>query len=154
MKHRWAALPVVLAFCALLAGRVNGQGASQPPTGAQRIAGSLDQNLPNPFNPETWIPFHIGMEGNPPVCADANRQYRVSIRIYDAIPKLVAIPVILGGVDRGGQPLVNMALKCGDYTAHWDGTRLNSTAKVPSGAYLYVLEVDGKLTVKRMLVAK
>ncbi len=150
MKHRWTAPVVVLAFCALVAGTIDGQGPGRPPTSSQRIAGSLDQNKPNPFNPETFITFHIGLEGNPPVCTNSNQQHRVSLRIYDAITRLVAIPVLQGG----GQPLNNVILRCGTYTAYWDGIRMGTAEKVASGMYLYVLEVDGRLAVKRMTVAK
>ena len=150
MKHRWAAPVLVLAFCALVAGTLGGQGQGTPPARSQRIAGSLEQNTPNPFNPETTIGFHIGMEGDPPVCIDPNRQHRVSIRIYDQIQRLVAIPVLRGG----GQALNNVVLRCGDYTAFWDGMRRGTSQKVASGIYLYVLDVDGRLAVKRMIVAK
>jgi hypothetical protein len=153
MKHRWAARISVLALCALVVTKVGGQGANTPPSTSQRISGSLGQNSPNPFNPETTIPFSIGVEGNPPVCVNPNQQHRVSLRIYDLLTKPVAIPVIQGG-DYAGQPADNLVLGCGEYKAHWDGTRIGTSQKVPSGIYLYLLTVDGKSTMKRMTVTK
>jgi hypothetical protein len=133
---------------------VMGQGAGTPPAGSQRIAGSLGQNHPNPFNPTTTIPFAIGLEGDPPVCKDPARRHVVSLRIYDVLSKPVANPVLQGGGDKGGQPIERMTLACGDYNGFWDGTLRGTTQKVPSGPYIYVLEVDGKATSRKMFVAK
>jgi len=54
----------------------------------------------------------------------------------------------------GGQPLENVYLTCGQYTAYWDGKYINSTREVASGIYMYRLEVDGRSVVKKMLVSK
>ena len=88
MKHRWAALGLVLALSALMTSTASAQtGSGQQ---GQRGPGPLGQNFPNPFNPETTIPFAVGYdEGNPPVCTDPSRVYRVSevgcrVREHDA----------------------------------------------------------------------
>ena len=58
MYHRWAALALVLALCAISPKKAAGQrlaARAARPEGAS--AGTLGQNYPNPFNPDTYIPF-------------------------------------------------------------------------------------------------
>jgi hypothetical protein len=95
MKHRWAALLFVLALGALVptTGAAQDSSAKKPPP--ERSPGfELGQNYPNPFNPATTIPFTLG---DPPACSDAGRNYHVTLRIYNVLAQLVAIPVLLGG---------------------------------------------------------
>ena len=150
MKLRWGALSIVLVLSALMPRVLTAQG-TQPP-GRERKAGVLKQNYPNPFNPETRIPFSIGDEK----CEDPGRQHRVSLRIYNILSQLVAIPVLQGGTGgvAGGQRLVNVLLTCGDYVAYWDGKYMGTKSEVASGVYLYELRIDATSTVKRMLVTK
>ena len=151
MKRRWAALLVVLALYAFTprsgAAQAAQQSSRDPNTGS-----SLRQNFPNPFNIETTIPFAIG---GAPNCVDSGRQYRVSLRIYNMLAQLVAIPVLQGGSASvaGGQPVSNVQLTCGEYTAYWDGKFMNGR-EVASGVYLYRLEVDGRPLVRKMIVMK
>ncbi len=151
MKLRWAALTVVLALSVLMPRSSAGQsGGSQPP----RRSGSLKQNYPNPFNPQTWIPFSIDCLG-----PEADRPARVTIRIYNLLAQVVAVPVIEAGTGTGsavgGVPVENLTLGCGEYRAYWNGKYLNSNREAASGVYLYRLEVDGQvIAVKRFLVAK
>jgi hypothetical protein len=153
MKHRWAALAsVVLALSALTPTAVAAQAGTPPPTGGRSEGLKLGQNFPNPFNPETRIPFSVG---NPPECT-GQAQYRVSLRIYNLLAQLVAVPVLVGGAGSaaGGQPLTNLTLPCGDYIAYWDGKYMVNGREVASGIYLYRLEVNGKAAVKKMIVMK
>lgn len=156
MKHRWAALAfAVLALSALMPRVTAAQGAAQP--ARERDAGiGLGQNYPNPFNPETRIPFSVGFSGEPPACTDPARQYRVSLRVYNLLAQLVAIPVLQGGADgvEGGQRIENLRLPCREYTAYWDGKYMGTQREVASGIYLYRLEVDGKAVVRKMIVMK
>lgn len=150
MKLRWAALGVVLALSVLMPSSSAAQTANQPPS--KRRVGSLGQNYPNPFNPETRIPFAIE-------CAGAEgRQYRVSLRIYNLLAQLVAVPVLesaQSGSAAGGQPLENLTLGCGQYRAYWNGKYVNSGREAASGVYLYRLEIDGRVEwVGRALVTK
>ena len=127
--------------------------AAQDRSPAQRRqAGVLKQNYPNPFNPETRIPFTIGDEK----CEDPGRQHKVSLRIYNILSQLVAIPVLQGGTGgvAGGVRLDNVMLTCGDYVAYWDGKWMGTKEEVASGVYLYELRIDGSSIVKRMLVTK
>ena len=154
MKLGWAALATVLVLSALVPRAAAAQQSSSTPPPRERNAGfGLGQNFPNPFNPETRIPFTIG---DPPTCADPARTHRVTLRIYNLLAQLVAVPVLQGGAGdvAGGQPLENVALTCKQYTAYWNGKYLNTDREVASGIYLYRLEVDGRAVVKKMIVMK
>ena len=149
MKLRWAALTAVLALSALMPRPSDAQTAGQPPQSARRN-GSLGQNYPNPFNPETTIPFSVGDSD----CTDQTRQYRVTIRIYNLLAQVVAVPVLRGS-NSSGEAVENLTLGCGEYRAYWDGKYLNSSREAASGVYLYRLDVDGRVeAVRRFLVAK
>jgi hypothetical protein len=153
MRHLKAALIAVLAFSALVL-QVGGQGAATQPPTAQRMSGSLQQNRPNPFNPETTIPFSIGFEGNPPVCREPERQHRVTLRVHDLLGRIEAIPIMKGGGEHGGAPVDRLLLRCGNYEAYWDGTIMDTGRKVSSGVHHAILEVDGQRAIRRMLVGK
>jgi len=45
-------------------------------------------------------------------------------------------------------------MTCGQYTAYWNGNYRNTSNEVASGIYMYVVEVDGQRTVRKMLVTK
>ena len=150
MKLRWGALWFVLVLSALMPRVLTAQGGQNP--SRESKAGVLKQNYPNPFNPETRIPFTVGDEK----CVDPGRQYKVSLRIYNILSQLVAIPVLQGGTGgvAGGVRLANVMLTCGDYVAYWNGKLLETRKEVASGVYLYELSIDGQSLVKRMLVTK
>ena len=112
----------------------------------------LLQNYPNPFNPTTTIPFRLSADlfrnGHHPV---------VSLRIYNVLAQLVAIPTLQGL----GQPLDGVQLDCVDessgycsFSAYWDGTYLNTGRQAASGIYVYQLVVDGARQSKKMIVVK
>lgn len=152
MKHLWRALFVVLVLGAFMPGRSAAQGSTQ--TGGGQGAGlQLGQNFPNPVNQDTRIKFVIA---DPQGCTDAGRQHRVSLRIYNLLAQQVAVPVLQGGVGNvaGGEALESLLLTCGEYMAYWDGKYSQTGEDVASGIYLYRLEVDGKVLVKKMIVRK
>jgi hypothetical protein len=144
MYHRWAALALVLALCAVPTKQAAGQQAAPQPRG--RKLGVLGQNYPNPFNPETHIPFSINYEG-------CSGQHVVSVRIYNVLAQLVAVPKLEGEIGLN-RPLSNLSLPCGSYTSFWDGKVLNTGKEAASGVYLYELVVDGERTAKKTFVAK
>lgn len=149
MKLRWAALVSVLALSVGAPRRAAGQGTAA--AGDKSTVAVLGQNFPNPFNPTTTIPFAVG---DAPTCSDQSRIHRVTLRIYNVLAQLVAIPILQGTSGNAGQPLENVQLGCGQYTAYWNGMYLNSNREVASGVYLYRLEVDGKMLVRKMIVMK
>jgi len=149
MKLRWGALSIVLVLSALMPRILAAQG--QDPA-RKRSPGILRQNYPNPFNPETRISFTVGDEK----CDDPGRQHRVSLRIYNILSQLVAIPVLQGGAGgvAGGVRLVDVMLTCGDYVAYWDGKYMGTKTEAASGVYLYELRIDSQHFVRRMLITK
>jgi hypothetical protein len=155
MKHLWRALLAVLVLGAFMPGRSAAQGSSPQTGGGQGAGLQLGQNYPNPVNQDTRIPFVIG-DGQG--CTDSGRQYRVSLRIYNLLAQQVAVPVLQGGVGNaaGGEPLENLLLTCSEYpyVAYWNGKYSQTGEEVASGIYLFRLEVDGKVLVKKMIVRK
>jgi hypothetical protein len=152
MKQRWAAQLFVLALCAVATRPLSAQ--SQQATSRDPNTGSeLRQNYPNPFNPETRISFSIG---GYPGCTDPGRQYRVTLKVFNVFAQLVAVPVLQGGVAgvAGGQPLENVFLTCGEYTAYWDGKVLGTGREAASGIYAYRLEIDTRAVTRKMTIRK
>jgi hypothetical protein len=145
MYHRWAALALVLALWCLAPESAAGQSAPADqlqPRG--RKAGTLGQNYPNPVNPETHIPFTLAcLEG-------AGGDYVVSVRIYNVLAQLVAVPIL----QESGEPVENISLPCGDYVGYWDGKAQRTGREAPPGIYIYELVVDGERTAKKMFVGK
>ena len=93
----------------------------------------LLQNFPNPFNPETWIPFRL---------ADKNR---VTIHIYNSTGQLV-------------RHLSPGTLPAGDYSSqaqavYWDG-RNQAGEPVSSGVYLYTIHAGDFSATRKMLIWK
>ena len=155
MKVRWAALMAVLALGVLVPATAVAQGTTDttpPPPPLPRSPGfELGQNNPNPFSFATVIPFTLG---DPPSCTDATREYRVTLRIFNVLAQLVAIPILQTGELASGQPVVALKLKCGNYTAFWNGNYLNTTQAVAAGVYLYRVEVDGRAVARKMVVVR
>ncbi len=76
----------------------------------------------------------------------------MTLRIFNVLAQLMAIPVLQTGEFANGQPLSALALRCGNYIAFWNGNFLNTTQPVPPGVYLYRIEVDGRATARKMVV--
>jgi hypothetical protein len=117
--------------------------ASRTPPRARKLA-TLGQNYPNPFRPETFIPFTVDD------CNGPGGQRVVSLRVYNVLAQLVATPV-LHGADR---PIAKLKLSCGEYTAYWDGRMSKSRRLAATGVYVYELVVDGERTSRKMFMAK
>jgi hypothetical protein len=151
MKQRWATRLTVVALCALTATSAAAQG--QQASRDAKTGSELKQNYPNPFNPETHIAFTLGGYPN---CVDLGRQYRVSLKIYNVLAQLVAVPVLQGGASgiTGGQPLENVFLTCGEYTAYWDGKVRGTDREAASGIYSYRLEINGTPITRKMTIRK
>ncbi len=112
----------------------------------------LLQNYPNPFNPTTTIPFRLSAA----MFANGHRPV-VSLRVYNILAQLVAIPTLQGtGQALDGVP-VDCAQQSGGYcefSAYWDGNYLNTGREAASGIYVYQLVVDGVRQSKKMVVTK
>ena len=115
------------------------------------VDGVTAQSLTPLGTPTATIPFAIG---DPESCSQPGRLHRVSLRIYNILAQLVAVPILKGGKVSEGRRLDNVPLECGAYTAFWDGSSLSSGREAASGMYLYRLEVDGRAVVRKVLVTK
>ena len=136
----------VLLILFLLAGslsppRLEAQSAA-PARRAQSAAPgfAIEQNYPNPVNPETWIPFTLGaslFEQGTPVT--------VTIRIYNMLSQVVAIPQAVDHPNGRGTPVFNLPYTDpGRRTAYWDG-RNAAGELVPTGVYYVQMVVnDGR----------
>ena len=159
MFHRWAALVLVLALCAMSPKNAAGQTQSQQsPRG--HSAGTLGRNSPNPFNPETSIKFGV----DPETCTDGSQQHLVTLRILNVLGQIVTHFQLRGPASTSatgitgvlnGQLLNNVKLGCGKYQAYWSGNLPNGK-EAASGTYIVQLLIDGKLgaPVQRMYNAK
>ena len=106
----------------------------------------LKENYPNPFFPATTIPFEIGSE----VCAKG-RQPVVSLKIYNVLVQVVAIPLLAAGSD---ERVDSLRLRCGRYRSYWDGKYLDGKAEATPGIYYSQLTVDGERFTRKMIVRK
>ena len=154
MTWRTMARCIAVIVAVALPGVVSGQGPVPPaaPTVRLRPDGfDLGQSAPNPTSGETRFPFYVG---DPPVCRDARRQYRVTLRIYNLLAQEVAVATLAGpnGELEGARRLNGVMLTCRQYQAYWDGRVAGTLRDAPDGIYLYRLEVNGRAVVKKLVV--
>ena len=93
----------------------------------------LGQNFPNPFNPETWIPYQLEKSSD------------VALQIYDMSGSIVRT-IDLGFKSRGFYMTRSTA-------AYWDG-RNNMGEQVASGVYFYSLQTTDFSATRKMLILK
>ena len=93
----------------------------------------LLHNYPNPFNPETWIPYQLS-EG-----AD------VTVKIYDVSGSLVR------RIDVGHKPMGYYLTR--ERSVYWDGHNENGE-RISSGVYFYTLITDHYIQTRRMVIVK
>ena len=94
---------------------------------------ALLPNYPNPFNPETWIPYHLSDSAD------------VTLSIYSADGKLVRT-LVLGHQQAGVYESKSRA-------AYWDG-RNTVGERVASGLYFYTLTAGDFTSTGKMLIMK
>ena len=93
----------------------------------------LAQNFPNPFNPETWIPYQL------------SKSTEVTLQIYDLSGRLVRT-LNLGWKPTGSYMTQSSA-------AYWDG-RNSVGERVASGTYFYTLQTRDFAATRRMVILK
>ena len=98
------------------------------PTQTQLLA-----NYPNPFNPETWIPFQLAQDSI------------VTAKIYDVTGKQIRI-IELGYVPAGNYVESNRAI-------YWDG-RTENGEHVSSGTYFYQIQAGDYTETRQMVILK
>ena len=93
----------------------------------------LLSNFPNPFNPETWIPYQLA------------KPAEVTITIYDVRGRVVrTLPL-------GNQPAG--LYRSRSKAAHWDG-RNHIGEKVATGVYFYTLKAGDYIATRKLLIRK
>ena len=91
---------------------------------------ALLANFPNPFNPETTIPFAVGSADSAPV----------ELAIFNALGQKV-------------RTLFTGSLPAGLHSLQWDG-RSDAGHAVASGAYIYRLQVGTQVQTRRLLLLR
>jgi hypothetical protein len=86
-----------------------------------------NQNYPNPFNPSTTIEYDLPK-------TNGSRPSQISLKIYNLLGQPVAT-------------LVDELQAPGYHHAQWN-------ANAPSGVYFYRLQVDDRVVVRKMILAK
>ena len=94
---------------------------------------ALLQNFPNPFNPDTWIPYQLKESGE------------VAIQIF-SIPGEVIREIKLGYKPAG-------LYVTRDRAAYWDG-RNEAGEKAASGIYFYTIKAGEFIAIKKMILMK
>ena len=90
-------------------------------------------SYPNPFNPETWIPYQLA------------KSSKVSITIYDS--RGTVIRELAFGMKAAGHYMNRSR------AAHWDGR--NATGeRVSSGMYFYQFKTDSLSVLRKMVIMK
>jgi acetyl esterase len=102
-----------------------------PPLRRTRGHAELLPNYPNPFNPETWVPFTLGEASN------------VTVNIYDQAGARIR------SLDLGYRLAGNHTDR--STAAHWDG-RNAAGEHITSGRYFYEMLAGDYRAVRRMVV--
>jgi hypothetical protein len=89
---------------------------------------ALEQNFPNPFNPETWIKYQLPASAH------------VRLSIYNALGQEV-------------RRLVDYTQPAAYHQVVWDG-RDNAGNPLPSGVFFYRLETSKFTSIKKMVMMK
>ena len=90
-------------------------------------------NYPNPFNPETWIPFQLSQDAE------------VTVTIYDVQGQRIR-QLQLGQVTAGRYVTADQA-------AYWNGKSETGEA-VASGTYFYQLQAGDYTETRKMVILK
>ena len=90
-------------------------------------------NYPNPFNPETWIPYHLAYASD------------VTLTIYDTTGAMVR------QLDLGHQPAGFYVAR--SRAAYWDG-RNQLGESIASGLYFYTLTTGDFTATRKMSIRK
>lgn len=104
------------------------EGSSNDDNTIVPVAGILNQNFPNPFNPETTISFDMAKAG------------KANLSIYNVKGQLV-------------NTLFNGTANFGKNSFVWNGKDARGN-NVPSGLYFYRLTTDSNVETKKMMLMK
>lgn len=150
MRRSRCVFPFLLLLGVFSAAPLTGQeGGEVPPSQEEERGFRLEQNYPNPFSPETRIPYVLYedlFEDGAPVV--------VSVRIFNVLQQFVAAPVALGHPEGEGVPCIDLEYTFpGRYEAYWDGRDQHGNL-VAEGIYFVQLTVNGKSVARKMWVTR
>ena len=94
---------------------------------------TLHQNFPNPFNPETWIPYQLSQDA------------KVVIDIYEGNGQLIRT------LNLDAQPAGYYTTR--EKAAYWDG-RNDAGERISSGIYFYRLQAGDYNRTRKMIILK
>jgi hypothetical protein len=101
----------------------------EPGPESPRFVNALSQNRPNPFNPETIVPYSLASRG------------KVTVRIYDVSGRCI-------------RTLVDAVKDAGIYQVRWTG-ELDSGGKAASSIYFYrITYPNGASSAKKMAILR
>ncbi len=101
----------------------------EPSPGSAPHVNALGQNRPNPFNPETTIPFSLAAPG------------RVVIRVFDIAGRIV-------------RTLVDRVETVGPHAVRWNG-KTDGGERAASGVYFYrITYPSGEATAKKLMILR
>lgn len=147
---------VKIAYIVLIAGAsLTGSGAALAqdtggtPQAAELDDFSLEPVFPNPFAGETRISFRLG-DG----LFEVNEEVRVTLRVFNILHQLVAVPLALDDEGRPGGPIEQLPFRrAGLYQAHWEGTDLEGRT-VTAGPYFVQLTVGDRSQVRKVMLVR
>ena len=91
-------------------------------------------NYPNPFNPETWIPFELSQDS------------KVLVTIYNVAGTPVR-SISMGYLQAGSYVKQSRAI-------YWDGGKADTGERVASGTYFYTLKIADYVSTQKMIILK
>ena len=156
MKHRSSVLLVLLLARVFFSPEAVAQQTDTTaapgviPQQQEEVRGvALEPNYPNPFNRETRVPFVLGRD-----LFQDGRSVVVTVRIYNVLRQVVAIPVALDHPTASGQPVQELRYDApGRYLLLWDGNDM-SGQPVSSGIYFCEIIAGRSRDVGKMIVTR
>jgi hypothetical protein len=139
-------LLTLLALAWALPERLRAQATRGAPALDKGRGFTLEQNAPNPADPDTWIPFELEeslFTGSDPVI--------ISLRIYNVLRQVVGVAVL---VPEHGPRITLLGFPVaqpGRMVAYWNG-RDSAGKRVPSGVYYTELVVGSERQIGKMIV--
>ena len=125
------------------------QASGGTPQAAELDDFSLEPVFPNPFAGETRISYRLG-DG----LFEVEEEVRVTLRVYNILHQLVAVPVAVDEDGRPGERIEEMSFRRpGLYQAHWDGRDLEGRTAT-AGPYFVELSVGARSQVRKIMLVR
>jgi hypothetical protein len=143
--------PPVLLILLIIRGLLSppgaaGQEARAPPT---ERGFRLEQNDPNPFTRDTWIPFYLEES----LFTDGETRL-VTVQIFNILNQLVAVPRAPEHPRGRNMPVVNLPYAdAGRKVVYWDG-RDTAGRRVQEGVYYLQLVVSDQTPQIRKIIVQ